>query len=75
MNCLYKKPDQKFKIGDWFVLDLRGGLKKIKFRKVAKIKLGIKNISGLSDYWYVRKIIKINGNKIYYNVDEMIRIK
>ncbi len=66
---------QKFNIGNWMAVAKDGGLKKVKSQDVINIKLGVKNVLDHSYLPYIHKIIKINGNRIYYSTKEIIKIR
>ena len=61
---------EHFKIGDWFYLDSHANPTKIIPQEVINIKLGIK--SKLLDADFLYKIIKVQGNKLYYNINQII---
>lgn len=66
---------QKFNVGNWMAVTKAGRLKKVKPQDVINIKLGIKNVLDHSYLPYIHKIVKINGDMIYYSTSEIIRIK
>ena len=62
---------EHFEIGDWFYLDSGAAPAKIISQEVINIKLGIKSKLPKADYLY--KIIEIQGSKLYYNNNQVIR--
>lgn len=75
---LSNESSQKFKVGDYFYFTGVIKPKKLKSQEVINIKLGIKNVLSDIDYKYsryMRQITSIDGNKLFYEINNNIEVK
>jgi len=75
---LSKESSQKFKVGDYFYFGSGFQPKKLKSQEVINIKLGVRGVLTDINYQYsryIRQIISIDGNKLFYEIDNNIEVK